>query len=318
MPDAASTAMGFLDLNWAWLQLSGGDPVPFLSWTVAAFLIGFCVGKAFRSWRINRKIRSELGLRPGFERVNTVERLIEKADELAVQTVDATEKDAETESIEEEAERLRRQLQMTKVPGTVAGLRTMSVATSASTAAPGGDPLAALLPAEVELLLRVFDSGTVRLDDSTLPVAKSLADKGAIYRRDTHDSGVIVNCDVMLTSDWVPVVRERADELRGAEGATCSQKDAPAAADVGSTDGGFSTITPAQARILRNLFVSGSTHASSADGDVRSLLERGIIHVVGSDTRTPLTGDKFAISDEWTKRINAHYDEFKRHCSVKS
>lgn len=94
-------------------------------------------------------------------------------------------------------------------------VRPTAAAASASTASPGGDPLAALVPAEVELLLRVFDSGTVRLDDSTLPVAKSLAEKGAIYRRDTHDAGVILNCDVMLSSDWVPVVRERADELRG-------------------------------------------------------------------------------------------------------
>lgn len=91
-----------------------------------------------------------------------------------------------------------------------------------------------------------------------------------------------------------------------------------AASDGESTDGEFSTITPAQARILRNLFESEGTHISTADGNVRSLLEKGIIHVVGRDTRTPLTGDQFEISDEWTKRINTHYDEFKRHCSLKS
>lgn len=90
-----------------------------------------------------------------------------------------------------------------------------------------------------------------------------------------------------------------------------------AAADEGSTDGEFSTITPAQARILRYLFESEDTHISTADGNVRSLLEKGIIHFVGRDTRTPLTGDQFEISDEWTKRINTHYDEFKRHCSLK-
>lgn len=140
-------------------------------------------------------------------------------------------KDAEIASLEG-------QLQMAKVPGAVAGLKAMAAAASASTSAPGGDPLAALVPAEVALLLRVYDSGTVRLDDSTLPVARSLAEKGAIYRRDTHDSGVILDCDVMLSGDWVPVVRERADELRGARGEGASSLEAelagrPAQEDVG-------------------------------------------------------------------------------------
>ena len=133
--------------------------------------------------------------------------------------------DAREAGPEAEVERLRGRLQTAEVPGAVAGLRTMAAAASAPTATAGGDPLAALLPAEAALLLRVYDSGTVRLDDSTLPVAKSLAEKGAIYRRDTHDSGVILDCDVMLSSDWVPVVRERADELRGARGGGCVTGD---------------------------------------------------------------------------------------------
>lgn len=91
MPDAASTAMGFLDLDWVWSQLSGGNPVPFLSWTAATFLVGLCAGMVVRNWRLSRRIRSELGLRPGFERVSTVERLIEKADELASSMDEARE-----------------------------------------------------------------------------------------------------------------------------------------------------------------------------------------------------------------------------------
>lgn len=102
MPDAASTAMGFLDLEWVWSQLSGGNPVPFLSWTAATLLIGLCAGMAVRNWRLNRKVRSELGLKPGFERVNTVERLIEKADELAAQAVGVAERDTRIASLEAE------------------------------------------------------------------------------------------------------------------------------------------------------------------------------------------------------------------------
>lgn len=84
MGDAAATALGLLDPKWVSSQFGeGGDPASFLSWTVAILLIGLCAGMAVRNWRLNRKVRSELGLKPGFERVNTVERLIEKADELA-------------------------------------------------------------------------------------------------------------------------------------------------------------------------------------------------------------------------------------------
>lgn len=102
MGDAASTAVGFLDFGWVWSQLSGGNPVPFLSWTAATLLIGLCAGMAVRNWRLNRKVRSELGLKSGFERVNTVERLIEKADELASQSVGVAERDARIASLEAE------------------------------------------------------------------------------------------------------------------------------------------------------------------------------------------------------------------------
>ena len=60
---------------------------------------------AVRNWRLNRKVRSELGLKPGFERVNTVERLIEKADELAAQAVGVAERDARIASLEAELAR---------------------------------------------------------------------------------------------------------------------------------------------------------------------------------------------------------------------
>ena len=158
---------------------------------------------------VEKRISSVLDGISGFEHVDSLDALIKKARGLSTLQRQLAERDAKIASLEG-------QLQMAKMPGAVAVVKTMAAAASASTASPGGDPLAALVPAEAKLLLRVFDSGTVRLDDSTLPVAKSLADKGAIYRRDTHDSGVILNCDVMLSSDWVPVVRERADELRGA------------------------------------------------------------------------------------------------------
>ena len=169
------------------VEFAGKHVKEFAAWTASAALVGAVVGLLIRH-------RVALG-------------------QLA-------KKDAKIASLEG-------QPQMAKMSGAVAVVKTMAAAASASTSAPGGDPLAALLPAEVELLLRVFDSGTVRLDDSTLPVAKSLADKGAIYRRDTHDAGVILNCDVMLSSDWVPVVRERADELRGMvdEGPTQEELD---------------------------------------------------------------------------------------------
>lgn len=83
MPGAANTAAGFLDLDWIWVQLTGGNAVPFLSWTATAFLVSCSLGAVFRSFLTNRRIRSELGLKSGFERVNTVDRLIEKADELS-------------------------------------------------------------------------------------------------------------------------------------------------------------------------------------------------------------------------------------------
>lgn len=83
MPGAANTAAGFLDLGWIWVQLTGGNAVPFLSWTATAFLASCSLGAMIRSFRTNRRIRSELGLKSGFERVNTVDRLIEKADELS-------------------------------------------------------------------------------------------------------------------------------------------------------------------------------------------------------------------------------------------
>lgn len=116
--------------------------------------------------------------------------------------------------LEGEVERLRGQLQTRRVPGAVAGLRAMAAASSTSTVAPGEDPLAELVPAEVPFLLSVYDGAQAHVGTENLMVARSLRRKGVVYRTDAPESDVISQCDVALTDDWVRIMNERADELR--------------------------------------------------------------------------------------------------------
>lgn len=76
------------------------------------------------------------------------------------------------------------------------------------------DPFAALIPAEVPFLLRVYDNAQAHVGTENLLVARSLRGKGAIYRFDAPSSDFIEESDAALTKEWVPIMNKRADELR--------------------------------------------------------------------------------------------------------
>ena len=76
------------------------------------------------------------------------------------------------------------------------------------------DPFAALVPAEVPFLLRVYDNAQAHVGTENLLVARSLRGKGAIYRFDAPSSDFIEESNAALTKEWIPIMNERADELR--------------------------------------------------------------------------------------------------------
>lgn len=196
MPDAASTAMGFLDLDWVWSQLSGGSPVPFLSWTAATFLVGLCAGMAVRNWRLSRRIRSELGLRPGFERISTVERLIEKADELASGMDEAREAER---ALGAEVERLRAskgptRLDIAKSTLGDDGMRSFRALCAASTYVDGAPARPLVFDMDDGRLSRVgLDVASLRLMEEAGLVRTAEADErdlvGAQSRTEPADVG---------------------------------------------------------------------------------------------------------------------------------
>lgn len=98
-----------LDFDWVGSQLTGGNPVPFLIWTAFVATLSFLCGRWWRGRRLDALVVRELGRRQGFERVNSVALLIDKADALADEVSASTEalaeKDGEIARAKAEAER---------------------------------------------------------------------------------------------------------------------------------------------------------------------------------------------------------------------
>lgn len=93
LAEFVSVFLAFVDPGWVARQFAQGDGVPFTLWTIGTLLAGLSIGllvghraelrrAAQRDRASIAKIHAELGSIPGFERVNSVESLIEKADEL--------------------------------------------------------------------------------------------------------------------------------------------------------------------------------------------------------------------------------------------
>lgn len=82
------TFISMLDFGWIARQITQGNPLPFLIWTAFVFAVAFAFGRWLSGSRLDALVVKELGRTPGFERVNTVRKLIEKADELAHEVKD--------------------------------------------------------------------------------------------------------------------------------------------------------------------------------------------------------------------------------------
>ena len=74
---------GWLELDWFWGMLTGGNPAMFLVWTAVVFSVGVAIGRRWSIKKHGKKIVDELSKLPGFERVNSVDRLIDKAEDLS-------------------------------------------------------------------------------------------------------------------------------------------------------------------------------------------------------------------------------------------
>lgn len=79
MSDIIGFLAGILDFAWAAEQAEGESSFQFFSWTLIAFFVGCGVGALISRVLLNSKVKGELGHIPGFERVNTVDKLIDKA-----------------------------------------------------------------------------------------------------------------------------------------------------------------------------------------------------------------------------------------------
>ncbi len=113
----------------------------------------------------------------------------------------------------------KRRLDMQKVPGATIAVDTLSKAARALTTTPSlvhdaDDPLSKLIPSEIPFLLRVYDEAQAHVGTENLKAARNLHAKGAVVRTDAPESGVISQCDVALTDEWVAIMNARADELR--------------------------------------------------------------------------------------------------------
>lgn len=67
-------------------------------------------------------------------------------------------------------------------------------------------------PAESKMVMDIWNGGSVHVGIKGLPVAKALKSRGAIYRLDAPSSGVIEECDVVLTDEWRQKVEEAVRE----------------------------------------------------------------------------------------------------------
>lgn len=100
-----------LDPSWIASQIIEGNLWPFLIWTFFIAVLSHRVGMWWKSSQMDRLVARELCHKPGFERINTVQRLIDKVYDLP--TVDQL-RDAErrAEVAESEAGSLRESLDL--------------------------------------------------------------------------------------------------------------------------------------------------------------------------------------------------------------
>lgn len=223
-------AIGLIGWDWARAVIDAGDGWRLLSWTVVfsivfaaiGFFVGHNLGK--RSLKECEKENGELRTRRDTlleenEKLNGKIRALES--ENTSLKSDIEDRDTEMEKLKGELDK-RRQSDLQKAPGLLAAADELAQAVKASVApaslAPSrsveDDPLSKLLPIEISFLLRVYDEAQVHVGMENLKVAKSLQQKGVITRTDAPESGVISQCDVELTSEWVPIMNARANELR--------------------------------------------------------------------------------------------------------
>lgn len=72
--------------------------------------------------------------------------------------------------------------------------------------------ISGLSPAESKMVMDIWNGGSVHVGIKGLPVAKALKSRGVIYRLDAPSSGVIEECDVVLTDEWRQKVEEAVRE----------------------------------------------------------------------------------------------------------
>lgn len=223
-------AVSVVGLDWARSVIDGGDGWNLLAWTAvfsfAFAAIGFFVGRAFgkRSSKDLADRCSELEARRGSllnenEKLNVEIRSLESENESMKSEIKGL--DAKIGELEGELEK-RRRSDLKKKPGAVAVVDGLAMASRASVASPAhastqadaSDPLSRLVPAEIPFLLHVYDEAQAHVGTENLMAARSLHAKGAVIRTDAPESGVISQCDVALTDEWVAIMNARADELR--------------------------------------------------------------------------------------------------------
>ena len=229
-------AVSVVGLDWARSVIDGGDGWSLLAWTavfsVAFAAIGFFVGRAFgkRSSKDLADRCSELEARRVSllnenEKLNVEIRSLESENDSMKSEIKGL--DAKIGELEGELEK-RRRSDLQKMPGAIAVVNGLAMASKASVASPAhastqadaSDPLSRLVPAEIPFLLRVYDEAQVHVGMENLKVAKSLQQKGVITRTDAPESGVISQCDVTLTPKWALIMKTHVKNKKLSDGHT--------------------------------------------------------------------------------------------------
>ncbi len=223
-------AAGAIDWNWVGRVFDAGDGLPLIVWTavfsIAFFAVGILVGRALGK-------RSSKGLADRCGELETRRNSLIKENERLNGRVRALESEnsdlkSDIEGCKDKVAELEGKLakrwksDSQRFPGLLASVDTLAKVAEASVAPAGNapcqtaedDPMSRILPTEIPFLLRVYDEAQVHVGTENLMVARSLHRKGAVLRTDAPESGVISQCDVALTDEWVTIMKSHADELR--------------------------------------------------------------------------------------------------------
>lgn len=257
-----------------------------------------------------------------------------------------SDKDAEIERLSEENLSLQKQLDTQKVPGAVTALQAMAGAASRATdrseaeepkyKTPSAELVLQMSPVVASRVYRAYEKGEhIPLSEIEPAAINSIGSKDGLFefKQFVNPFGQPLEAkEYGLTRAWIAFLDDQthlrqlrtiAGECTDSDEETAAWEDAIEALSKLSAEEGvdsaFSGITRAEARVLLDYADGRQRNHSKFDSEVKSLLEKRVLRVIGrDDADAPLPGDDLGVSDEWTKLLNGHHDEFVRYFGLEA